>query len=93
MLCFLLSQLKYIRGREENIKEGRLPFLRDRDNIVQDLIAKVRLQHTVLSPYNRPPTDSQRSSHDERVLRTTLVFRVQAIDYSQILVVFVHDTL
>ncbi|CBN77589.1 expressed unknown protein [Ectocarpus siliculosus] len=38
----MAMQLEYIRGREESIKQARLPFLRDRETIVQDLIAKMR---------------------------------------------------
>ncbi|CAM9095986.1 unnamed protein product, partial [Hapterophycus canaliculatus] len=41
-------QLLFIRGREEKIKEARLPFLRDREKIVQDLIAKAERRKQVL---------------------------------------------
>lgn len=36
-------QLSFIRGREAEVKAALLPFLRDRENIIQGMIEKVSL--------------------------------------------------
>eukprot|EP00903_Cladosiphon_okamuranus_P015705 g14497.t1 len=45
---YMAMQVNFIRGREKQIKEERLPFLRDRDAIVEDMIAKAEARKEAL---------------------------------------------